>query len=220
PGSYRDRAAVFPHIVLDEPNQPSPDHLRRPRTAVFAGRLLPWKGVSLALRAISLSPGWHLTICGDGPDRARLQRLAGKLGLSDRVTFAGWLPRQQLRSVLGSSEVFLFPSLHDEGGWVVTEALQAGAAVICLDIGGPPELVSGSGVVVAASGSMEDIAQRLASALDRARPGTQTNGADRFLIDNRTEELHLLLEARFPELFATRTPQMIPEEAAGGRAQL
>jgi glycosyltransferase involved in cell wall biosynthesis len=61
------------------------------------------------------------------------------------------------------ANVFLFPSLHDEAGWVVLEAFANGLPVICLDVGGPPVL-GGTPVRI---GRMDATVRRLAEALDR-----------------------------------------------------
>jgi glycosyltransferase involved in cell wall biosynthesis len=44
-----------------------------------------------------------------------------------------------------TADVLLFPSFHDSGGWVVAEALRVGCPVLCLDLGGPPNLVGATG---------------------------------------------------------------------------
>jgi glycosyltransferase involved in cell wall biosynthesis len=64
-----------------------------------------------------------------------------------------------------SHDLFLFPSLHDSGGFVVLEALAHGLPVVCLDLGGPKDIVtSNSGVVVRNNG--QDTAQ-IATAMAR-----------------------------------------------------
>jgi glycosyltransferase involved in cell wall biosynthesis len=50
------------------------------------------------------------------------------------------------------TDLFLFPSLHDEGGWVIAEAMASGLPVVCLDWGGPAVL-AGQGVAVGTVGS-------------------------------------------------------------------
>jgi glycosyltransferase involved in cell wall biosynthesis len=108
---------------------------------LFAGRLLYWKGVHLAMRALAELhhhlPGATLTIVGDGRDRAWLQKLARDLGVEQAIEWRGWLPRSQVLEIYSTHAAFLFPSLHDSGGTVVMEAMSKGLPVICLDLGGP-----------------------------------------------------------------------------------
>ena len=116
----------------------SPRGSAGPPVALFAGRLLPWKGIPLALRAMAELPEWRLVIIGSGPDERRLRRFARRLGLEGRVEFRGWRSRQEvLRAMREEADVFLFPSLHDEAPFVVAEALASGLPVVCLDHGGP-----------------------------------------------------------------------------------
>jgi glycosyltransferase involved in cell wall biosynthesis len=144
PRRHRAKIEVFPHVVLsgDQIDRRSSKPSLRPlTTALFAGRLLGWKGVTLAIRAISLLDGWTLLICGSGPDELRLKRLSQRLGVQERVRFLGRVPRERLlRLMEAEAGVLLFPSLRDEAGWVVVEALSRGMPVICLESGGPPEL--------------------------------------------------------------------------------
>jgi glycosyltransferase involved in cell wall biosynthesis len=136
---------VEPNIALDEefPTRTSPAaRAARPRRrAVFVGRLLPWKGTRLAIRALArVGPMWELHIYGDGPDREHLQALAARLDLADRVRFHGHRPRVEVLTALADADAFIFPSMHDSAGWVAGEASTVGCPVICFDHGGPPLL--------------------------------------------------------------------------------
>jgi glycosyltransferase involved in cell wall biosynthesis len=106
-----------------------------------AGRLIALKGYPLAIRAFGLFASQHaeseLVIAGEGPDLGKLETLAESLGLSDRIHFAGWTPRNRLLSAMCACDVFLFASYRDGGGAVVVEAMAAGKPVICLDLAGP-----------------------------------------------------------------------------------
>jgi glycosyltransferase involved in cell wall biosynthesis len=140
PEQHRWKAEVFanPIFELPAPTRDAPRRRADVPTALFAGRLLPWKGVSLAIRALALMPGWRLLICGTGPDEARLRGLAERLNLQSNVQFLGWQTRERLLALMQDVDVFLFPSLHDDAGFVVVEASSLGLPVVCLDLGGPP----------------------------------------------------------------------------------
>ncbi|MGD0830832.1 MAG: glycosyltransferase [Terracidiphilus sp.] len=115
---------------------------------VFAGRLLRWKGVHLAIPALAearkVLPSATLTVYGNGPDERWLRGIAERLGIADAVEFNGELPRQKLTSALSGFTALVFPSLHDAGGMIVLEALSKGLPVVCLDLGGPGTLVNAS----------------------------------------------------------------------------
>lgn len=106
---------------------------------ISIGRLLHWKGFHLGLRAFAQvqESSWEYWIVGDGPERGRLERLARALGVSNRVTFWGELPRRDVLRKLMESAVLVHPSLHESGGIVCTEAMACGRPVVCLNLGGP-----------------------------------------------------------------------------------
>jgi glycosyltransferase involved in cell wall biosynthesis len=119
----------------------------RPFRAVSVGELLHWKGFELGIRAFaqlhSQLPDAQYWLLGNGPEKARLQKIACQLGVEDAVVFWGELPRPHALEKLAECDVLLHPSLHDSGGWACAEAMAAGLPVICLDLGGPALQVNG-----------------------------------------------------------------------------
>jgi glycosyltransferase involved in cell wall biosynthesis len=196
PSRHREKTLVFPHIVLDERAaswmRPRPE--TPTRNALFVGRLLPWKGVALALRVLPLLPDWTLTVCGEGYDEERLRRLALRQNVDDRVDFLGWSTPDRVRQLMREeSDVLLFPSLHDEGGWVIAEALATGLPVVCLDRGGPP-VIGGSGVpCTSVSETTAALARAVVSAAGEGPRGFPS-------IDFSTVRLRSILRSRFPAL--------------------
>jgi glycosyltransferase involved in cell wall biosynthesis len=190
PGRFRDKAEVFPHVVLDPIPSPPPRQNGRPLVALFSGRLLPWKGVSLAIGAIARLPDWRLIVCGEGPDEARLRRLCRELGVEERVDFRGWMPRAQLHALMRREvSVFVFPSLHDEGGWVVAEAAAQGLPVVCIRRGGPP-LLRGTGADVTLQ-DVEGTTSAIARSIESMRGRTGSSKSD---IDSRQAELSRVIK--------------------------
>jgi glycosyltransferase involved in cell wall biosynthesis len=111
----------------------------------YAGRLVPFKACDLALRgaaSILRNSQAHLTIIGDGPERRRFEELAGQLGISDAVTFCGWVKHQDTLSRFRKADVLVFPSLREFGGGVVFEAIAMGAVPVVADYGGPGDIVT------------------------------------------------------------------------------
>jgi glycosyltransferase involved in cell wall biosynthesis len=120
--------------------QPS---MERDAHVLFVGRLLAWKAPMLALQAFRhvQDPNAVLVFCGVGPEQPRLERAMRRWGLSERVRFGGWLPRNHLLAKVARAGVLLHPALHEEAGLCVAEALSLGTPVVSLDHGGPAELV-------------------------------------------------------------------------------
>ncbi|MEK6669696.1 MAG: glycosyltransferase family 4 protein [Pseudomonadota bacterium] len=144
---------------------------RKTTTFLFAGRLIPFKGLHLALPAIAEAvrqgADVRLVAVGDGPLRDFLLAQAARLGLGDRFDLRDRIPQAELMDLYLDSDAFLFPSLHDSGGTVVLEALSRGLPVICLDLGGPACFVDDAcGVVVSTQGrSQAELVMALADAV-------------------------------------------------------
>ncbi|MEE9217591.1 MAG: glycosyltransferase [Acidobacteriota bacterium] len=119
-----------------------PAHLLEPRRALFVGRLTPQKGLPTLLRALSLLPRPDrpsLTLVGDGPLRARLQRLAQRLGL--RVQLTGVLPHETLGRVYQEHDLFVLPSVAEGHSKSVIEAMACGLACVVSDCEGNRSLI-------------------------------------------------------------------------------
>ena len=169
PRRHRSKIVLFHNAVVDDVPETAVSGPRHRRLALFAGRLIYWKGAELALHALARAPRWDLVVHGDGPEEGRLRRVAAELGIEDRVTFAGVVDREMLLERMRNEfDVFLFPSLHDDSPWVVAEAISAGLPVICVDRGGPPLLAGAAGIAVECS-DRETIIRQLALALQTER---------------------------------------------------
>jgi glycosyltransferase involved in cell wall biosynthesis len=168
------RAKTYVQMELGvEPAQISaPRPVRQaPRKLLYAGRLLYWKGVHIAIEALSRlivqMPDAELTIVGNGPEEARLKSEVAQRNLGANVTFVSWMPQEQFLRLYESHDLFVFPSLHDSEGWVVLESFCKGLPVACLDLGGPKDIVTPqSGIVVKTAGiNTSGVAIRLAEEL-------------------------------------------------------
>jgi glycosyltransferase involved in cell wall biosynthesis len=132
---------VMPNALATEVES-STSVKRRSGEIFFVGRLLAWKAPTLAVRVLaSMQNGdAELHVFGEGPERARVERLVHTLGVKDRVVFEGWLPRAELLARLSCAGALIHPSLHEEAGMCVAEALGLGTPVVSLRRGGPPEV--------------------------------------------------------------------------------
>ena len=111
---------------------------------VVATRLVPLKGIECALQALAplREMDWSLWICGDGPLRKALESLAASLDISDRVTFRGSVPHEELMRIFASAKALLQTNLGPEGfGLSVAEASAVGAPVVAFRIPALDELI-------------------------------------------------------------------------------
>jgi glycosyltransferase involved in cell wall biosynthesis len=87
-------------------------------------------------------PEARLVLAGDGPEREPLRRLAQRLGVADRVTFLGFVPRAAVPGLLASADVQVLPSIYEELGTAVLEGMRIGVPLVASETGGLPSLVT------------------------------------------------------------------------------
>jgi glycosyltransferase involved in cell wall biosynthesis len=108
-------------------------------------RFVPRMGLEELLHAVaelSAAQEMRLALVGGGVLEPKLRRLAVALGLGDRVLFAGKVPDDELRDWYRAADLFVLPTLAEEGfGLVTAEALASGTPVVGTPIGATPELL-------------------------------------------------------------------------------
>jgi glycosyltransferase involved in cell wall biosynthesis len=109
-------------------------------TVILAvGRLHRRKGFDVLLAALAQLPRAVLWIAGIGPEEAELKRIAGALGVAERVRWLGW--RQDVGALYAAADVFVCPSRQEPLGNVVIEAWAHGAPVVATQSAGPLSLI-------------------------------------------------------------------------------
>jgi glycosyltransferase involved in cell wall biosynthesis len=196
PTRYRDKAHCRLEIGSDAVAPAAPGARRKsgePRF-LYVGRFLHWKGMGLGLLALAQlrrqGIAATLTLVGQGPQAQRWRALAADLGIAEAVHWVPWLAQKELLASYAGFDALLFPSLHDSSGNVVLEAMARGLPVVCLELGGPGELVDAScgSVVPVAGRNEEQVVAGLAAALremacddatiDRLRQGARARAAN------------------------------------------
>lgn len=134
-------------------------------------RLSGWKRVDRAIRVVGelsrRGVDAYLLIAGTGDQEARLRKLADELGVADRTTFVGAVPRAELASLYRSADLLL--SLYDYSnlGNPVIESMLLGLPVLALDVGGTGDLVKDgvNGVLVSDADDPAALADRVGALL-------------------------------------------------------
>ncbi len=128
----REASVVYPPVDTDffHPADRAPE-----RTALVVSALVPYKRVDLAIEACRRQRV-PLTIVGQGPDRARLERFAAGAD----VTFSGWLADDDVRAAYRRAGVVVLPG-EEDFGIVPLEANACGRPVVALERGGALETV-------------------------------------------------------------------------------
>lgn len=121
-GVPRDRLVVIPNGIDPERFPADVDSRAAKHRLGIDGRLVlgftgfmrPWHGLDRVVRFIAESAPalrLHFLVVGDGPARAEVSALAETLGISDQVTFAGLVPRDQVAGYVAAFDIALQPDV-------------------------------------------------------------------------------------------------------------
>lgn len=146
PHAYHRKCIYFPENGID------PLKFQRraqpwscgPLRAIFVGRLVPYKGLDMAIEALApLMQERRVTldIVGDGPMMQSLKSLSKSLKVEEFMRFHGNVAHESVSDLMASAHVLCFPSIREFGGGVVLEAMATGVVPIVVDYAGPGELV-------------------------------------------------------------------------------
>lgn len=142
PPGLRERAIIIPNVCSAVPfkRQPAqPGHCR----FIAVGRLDRQKGFDILIRAFALLPPRpvvHLTIYGEGPERAALEKLVADLGMTDHISLPGLVtsPKEWLQA----GDCLVVSSRFEGFSNVVAEATSSGLPIVSFDCPyGPSEMV-------------------------------------------------------------------------------
>ena len=142
---------------------PSSEDRRRDGPYLCVSALVPYKRIDSAVRVCSAT-NRPLVVIGKGPDRERLERLAGP-----SVSFLGWQTDEVIRDHYQRCRALLFPG-EEDFGIVPAEAMACGAPVIALGRGGAAETVDNRAGVLYDQPTDDGLAQAIAKWETAGRP--------------------------------------------------
>lgn len=148
-GRWAGRAGVVvTRLPVDEGRFIVPTSRPDPPLVLFAGNLIPAKGVDVILRAAAILHGagvpFRLRFVGDGPGRSSFEGLARQLHLEGVVDWAGARPHDQMPAEFAAAAIAVLASRGPRGEglpMMLVEAMMSGCAVVATAAGGIPELV-------------------------------------------------------------------------------
>ncbi len=123
-----------------------------------------YKAPDVVLEAVAIlgkrGVDFRLAWLGDGRYRESMTALAGSLGISDRVVFAGNVSHDRVMDTLRDSDIFILASRTEGLPRVVIEAMSCGLPCVGTKVGGIPELLNER--VLVAPGNPQELAEKLA----------------------------------------------------------
>ncbi len=135
----QDKIEIIPNGIAMADFPPAPLRSEGPCTFFLMSRLEPIKRVDLAITAVAQTPGVRLNIAGDGRLRHSLERLAQRLGVTDRVRFLGHLPDP--RPAITDGDILINCTREEGLGLAIIEAAAMQRPAVAFDDGGVPEIV-------------------------------------------------------------------------------
>jgi 1,2-diacylglycerol 3-alpha-glucosyltransferase len=134
-----------PYLETDGSELRRQKNWQEDKVMVSVGRLAAEKNWDTLLKAVAIAspqhPDLRLVLIGGGPKKDDLKKLAGKLGIAERVTFTGELPFKDVVVYLKAADLFGFASVTETQGLVTMEAMAAGLPVVTVDASGTRDIV-------------------------------------------------------------------------------
>jgi len=133
-----------------------------------------YKGFDEVLEALPAlaekNPHVVYVICGEGPDRARLEAKAATLGVRERVRFTGFIPEAEKADYYRLADAYVMPSRGEGFGIVFLEAMACGIPVMGSQLDGSREaLLDGELGVLVNPDDASEVAEGIASTLSHAK---------------------------------------------------
>jgi glycosyltransferase involved in cell wall biosynthesis len=169
----------------------------------FVGRLTSPKGVNTLLSAAASihEVDYHLLVVGDGPEHAALKQMSTRLGIAERVTFAGSVHTDLVADHLRCMDVLVLPSTRaqwEQFGHVLIEAMACGVPVVGSQSGEIPYVIDDAGLVfpIGDSQALADCLRRVNSESGLART-LREKGLERVRMHYTHAELARRLRAMY-----------------------
>jgi phosphatidylinositol alpha-mannosyltransferase len=187
--TFHISSRIIPNLV-DLESYKRKGEITRPPTITFLGRLVPRKGCQHFIQALASLQNkysdldYQAMVCGDGEDRAKLEKLVAAHNLSERVTFLGRVTEEDKRKYLSQSSIAVFPSTGGESfGIVLIEAMAGGAGVVLAgDNPGYKNVMGTIPEAVITPQNHEEFAEKIYSCLHNPKLSSQLHAKQQQLV--------------------------------------
>lgn len=120
-----------------------PDHQKT--LLLYVSRIAKEKNVEFLFEAIEIlahkREDFHLLMVGGGPELEYYKRKTADWGLKNLITFTGMIEKKETNKIFGACDLFVFPSITETQGIVITEAMASGIPAIAVNKMGPSDII-------------------------------------------------------------------------------
>ena len=147
PHRYNYKTELMLGIGIEElPNIKINNNIDKKKIDIcFVGNLTAPKGTEILIKTFNEIKKYNdnvfLTVAGEGPMESSLKMTAKNLKIENSILWLGQIKRKEVFELFKKSDLLIFPSLRDSGGFVILEAMSYGLVVATLDLGGPGLIV-------------------------------------------------------------------------------
>ncbi|MCX6695315.1 MAG: glycosyltransferase family 4 protein [Candidatus Altiarchaeota archaeon] len=138
---------------------------------IFSGKEFKRKGLQYVIEALpSLNSNVKLLVVG-GADKEPYETLANRLGVKNRVVFAGH--QKSISEYYAASDLFVFPTAYEPFGLVITEAMASGLPVVTTKTAGAAELITDGvdGMLLESPYDSSEVAEKIKYVIDNNLSG-------------------------------------------------
>ncbi len=181
-GVCPNQVVVMPNAVPAPSQKPETAASTRPVHILFLGNPSRRKGLHDLISALATNPlrslEWRMTVAGGGNDIGMFRELASVAGLSDRISFTGWVDRGKTTALLESADIVTLPSYAEGMAMSILEGMSYGLCIVCTPVGSLKEVIEDevTGLVVQ-PGDISQLSKALARAVSdptlRAQLGSE-----------------------------------------------
>ena len=172
PAKQRHKSVLFTDVAVEKESTTTTKNKNKESIEfITIGRLDAWRGFDLVIesfaRVAKENKNLHLTIVGKGADKERLKDIAQRLGVQEKITFAGKVTMDEYYRLLAAADVVVNASLKEGAVTVSFDSMAMGKPLICLDTTGYTRYFSNEYAVVIPRTAREEVVTNLATAMER-----------------------------------------------------
>jgi glycosyltransferase involved in cell wall biosynthesis len=181
----REKIRVIPNAV--RPDVFPVDDERTTPHVVFVSNLIERKGVLELVSAVErlsdrASGDFEVTIAGDGPLSASVERLADEY---DEVTYLGYVSEERKRTLLRDGSIYVLPTYAEGLPIALLEGMAGGNAVVSTAVGSIPEVIDECNGILVEPGEVDELADALAELITDRHRRARMAERNRELIETR-----------------------------------